>query len=1101
MNLPNFKILTLAVVFFSSISLDAYADEEALSKRDLVEIENRIENMNVYELNERREALIEEAAFLQAEQGSSQSPSRSKDISSRLSKISAELSSIQKALIGLGSIAVLSSLSDDGYDDNVPPVISLTGNATVTVELGTSYTDAGATANDAFHGSTPVTSSGSVNTNAVGSYQITYTATDLDGNTATATRTVNVVDTTNPVVTVTGANPATVELGETYTDAGATATDASGSVTVVTTGTVDTTTVGAYTLTYTSTDASGNSGTATRTVNVVDTTDPVVTVTGDNPATVELGDTYTDAGATATDASGSVTVVTTGTVDTTTVGAYTLTYTSTDASGNSGTATRTVNVTDTTAPAITVTGDNPATVELAGTYTDAGATATDASGDVTVVTTGTVDTTTVGEYTITYTSTDASGNAGTATRTVNVTDTVAPVVTVTGSATVTLELGGTYTDAGATATDASGDVTVVVSGETYLDQAGSEFVDAGTIGTYTITYTSTDASGNAGTATRTVNVVDTTAPVFTSSPNFEVLEGITNIGSVSVEQGTLATKTIPGTTRGQVTFTIDSSDISIGATSALLTFNYAQDYDSMYDEQGLLQYTAVVTATDPSGNATNQTITVNVLNDPNDDTGRENATGTGTETGSGTGTGTGTAGDAAPVITLTGGSTVTHELGDVYTDSYSVTDDYDPNVTVVVSGTVYLDQEGGSPYVDSGTIGTYTITYTATDDEDNTTTVTRTVNVVDTTAPVFLTGPNYEVLEGNLTIGIAAVEQSTRGTKLVPGTGRGIVEFDILAQDDIAIGKSSGILTFKYAQDYDSMYDEEGKLEYQTSIKATDPSGNVTIQNITVNVLNDPNDDTGRENATGTGTETGMGTGTGTGTAGDTAPTITLNGDATVTHELGDIYTDAGATATDDYDPNVTVVVSGTTFLDQGGGSEFVDSAVTGSYTITYTATDSEDNTSTATRTVNVVDTTAPVFTSSNVYSVLEGISNIGSVAVQQNTRATRHNPVSGDGRVTFSIVNDNYDGISANAISIDSSSALLTFNITTDYDSMYNNDDGSLDFTATVTATDASGNATDQRIFVTVLNDGNDDVGYAETATATNGSTATGTGTGTNEN
>jgi hypothetical protein len=36
----------------------------------------------------------------------------------------------------------------------------------------------------------------------VGSYTITYTATDLDNNTATATRTVNVVDTTSPVVTV-----------------------------------------------------------------------------------------------------------------------------------------------------------------------------------------------------------------------------------------------------------------------------------------------------------------------------------------------------------------------------------------------------------------------------------------------------------------------------------------------------------------------------------------------------------------------------------------------------------------------------------------------------------------------------------------------------------------------------------------------------------------------------------------------------------------------------------------------------------------------------------------------------------------------------------
>ena len=1027
MKLQNFKILTLAVVFFSSISLDVYADEEALSKRDLVEIENRVENMNAYELNERREALMEEAAFLQAEQGSSQSPTRSRAISSRLSEITAELSFIQKALIGLGSIAILNNLSDDGYDDNVPPVITITGNATVTVELGTSYTDAGATANDAFHGSTPVTSSGSVNTNAVGTYQITYTATDLDGNTATATRTVNVVDTTDPVVTVTGANPATAELGGTYTDAGATASDASGSVAVVTSGTVDTSTLGAYTLTYTATDASGNVGTATRTVNVVDTTAPAVTVTGDNPASVELG----------------------------------------------------------------------------GTYTDAGATATDASGDVTVVTTGTVDTATVGEYTLTYTSTDASGNAGTATRTVNVVDTTAPEVTVTGSATVTHELGDTYTDAGATATDLSGDVTVVVSGTTYLDQAGSEFVDAGTIGTYTITYTSTDASGNAGTATRTVNVVDTTAPVFTSSSSFEVLEGLKNIGYVTVKQDTLATKLIAGSGRGIVTFTIDSSDISIDSSSALLTFNKIPDYDSMYDEQGVLKYTAVVTATDPSGNATNQTITVNVLNDPNDDTGRENATGTGTETGMGTGTGTGTAGDTAPVITLTGGSTITHELGDVYTDSYSVTDDYDPNPTVVVSGTTFLDQEGGSPYVDSGTIGSYTITYTATDSEDNTSTATRTVNVVDTTAPVFTSSGNYEVLEGNLTIGAATVEQNTRATRHVPATGRGEIEWDILIQDDIAIDKSSGILTFKYAQDYDSMYDEQGKLEYTTLIKATDPSGNYTVQQITVNVLNDPNDDTGRENATGTGTATGMGTGTGTGTAGDTAPTITLNGSATVTHELGDIYTDPGATATDDYDPNVTVVVSGTTFLDQGGGSPYVDSGVTGTYTITYTATDSEDNTSTATRTVNVVDTTAPVFTSSGAYSVLEGITNIGYVTVEQSTRATRHNPVSGDGRVSFSLVNTGASNntAGANALSIDSSSALLTFNFTVDYDSMYNPDDGKLDFLATVTATDASGNATSKQIVVTVLNDGNDDVGYAETATATNGSTATGTGTGTNEN
>ena len=178
---------------------------------------------------------MSEQSQLLETQSSTQNPSTVKSTSGRLAEIRAELSAIQKALIAIVGVAALNSLSDDGYDDNVPPVITVNGSNPATVELGGTYTDAGATAMDAFHGSTPVTSSGNVDTSTVGSYTVTYTATDLDGNTATDTRTVNVVDTTAPVVTVTGDNPATVELGAEYTDAGATATDASGSVSVIST--------------------------------------------------------------------------------------------------------------------------------------------------------------------------------------------------------------------------------------------------------------------------------------------------------------------------------------------------------------------------------------------------------------------------------------------------------------------------------------------------------------------------------------------------------------------------------------------------------------------------------------------------------------------------------------------------------------------------------------------------------------------------------------------------------------------------------------------------------------------------------------------------
>lgn len=96
-------------------------------------------------------------------------------------------------------------------------------------------------------------------------------------------------DTVFPVITILGDNPATVELGSSYTDAGATS---DGGETVTTSGVVDTNSVGTYSITYTASDAAGNTSTATRTVNVVDTTAPVLTLAGDNPATVELGSTY-----------------------------------------------------------------------------------------------------------------------------------------------------------------------------------------------------------------------------------------------------------------------------------------------------------------------------------------------------------------------------------------------------------------------------------------------------------------------------------------------------------------------------------------------------------------------------------------------------------------------------------------------------------------------------------------------------------------------------------------------------------------------------------------------------------------------------------------
>ena len=83
------------------------------------------------------------------------------------------------------------------------------------------------------------------------------------------------------------------------------------------------------------------------------------------------------------------------------------------------------------------------------------------------------------------------------------------------------------------------------------------------------------------------------------------------------------------------------------------------------------------------------------------------------------------------------------------------------------------------------------------------------------------------------------------------------------------------------------------------------------------------------------------------------APVISLIGDAAVTHALGTDYTDAGATATDNVDGDITssITTSGT-----------VTTGTAGTYTITYSVSDSAGNAATqVTRTVTVADAGAPV--------------------------------------------------------------------------------------------------------------------------------------------
>jgi choice-of-anchor A domain-containing protein len=259
----------------------------------------------------------------------------------------------------------------------------------------------------------------------MGSTAVTLTCTDSQSQTASCTGAVTVGDVTPPAVTA-GTPNRTLQCnrGVSYTDlSDITASDlCSPPVTMARTGSVSMETPGTYVLTYSARDTAGNTGSATRTVNVVDTLAPSITLNGPANGTHECGSPYTDPGATANDACAgdlSPTLITSGPVNVFVPGNYTRNYSVTDPSGNDTTTSRAVTVHDTLVPQIQVL-PGPSMIECNGSpYVDPGATASDlCTGALTqrLSVSSNLDQSRSGQYTVTYRVADAAGNEGIAVR-------------------------------------------------------------------------------------------------------------------------------------------------------------------------------------------------------------------------------------------------------------------------------------------------------------------------------------------------------------------------------------------------------------------------------------------------------------------------------------------------------------------------------------------------------------------------------------------------------------------------------------------------------------------------------------------------------------
>ncbi|MBT1698108.1 HYR domain-containing protein [Fulvivirgaceae bacterium PWU4] len=818
-------------------------------------------------------------------------------------------------------------------NDNTPPVFSgcptdMTASANASCQAVVTWTPP--TATDVCPGAVNITSTHSPGaTFPLGQTTVTYTATDLKGNSSTCSFKVTVVDNTAPVFAgcptdITVSADASCQAVATWT--APTATDnCPGTVNITSTHTSGNTfPLGQTTVTYTATDFKGNSSTCSFKVTVVDNTAPVFAgcptdITVSANASCQAVVTWT--APTATDnCPGTVNITSTHTSGNTfSLGETTVTYTATDVKGNSSTCSFKVTVVDNTAPVfagcptdLTVSAD--ASCQAMVTWT--APTATDnCPGTVNITSTHTSGNTfPLGETTVTYTATDVKGNSATCSFKVTVVDNTAPVFAgcptdLTVSADASCQAVVTWTSP--TATDNCPGTVNITSTHT----SGNTFP----LGETTVTYTATDVKGNSSTCSFKVTVVDNTVPVFAGCPTDITVSADASCQAVVTWTAPTATDNCPGTVN------ITSSHSS-GATFALG------------------ETTVTYTATDVKGNNATCSFKVTVVDDtapvfagcPTDMTVSADAscqamvtwtapTATDHCPGTVNVTTTHNSGNTFPLGETTVTYTAVDAKGNTSTCSFKVTvvDDTAPvfagcptDITVsadascqaVVTWTAPTASDNcpgtvniTSTHTSGNTfaLGETTVTYTATDVKGNSATCSFKVTVVDDTAPVFSGCPTDMTVSADAACQAVVTWTAPTATDNCPGTVN--VTSTHSSGATFALGETMVIYT------------------------AVDAKGNTSTCSFKVTVVD------------------------------NTAPVLSgCPADMTVSADAGcqAVVTWTAPTATDNCPGTVNVTsthASGATFP-------------SGETTVTYTAVDVKGNTSTCSFKVTVVDNTAPVF-------------------------------------------------------------------------------------------------------------------------------------------
>ena len=519
--------------------------------------------------------------------------------------------------------------------------------------------------------------------------------------------------------------------------------------------------LGINTIIWTAVDGAGNMAIASQTVTIQDSTSPKISAMDDisleaksssqNLVTLTIPEIYDEVG---------VMSVTNDAPEVFPLGETIVTWTATDVIGNISNLSQSIILVDSTAPRIAFSEDliieasslEQNTLELVTPET---------SDDVEIssVTNDAPEVFPLGETIVTWTATDSSGNSSSQSYTITFVDTIIPEILISDETFEATIFGGTN---------------IPLEFPEIIDIQNTELTNDAPevfpLGETIVTWIATDSSGNSASATQTITVVDTTAPVvenldsltfeataqnanlveiplITASDNTEIIS-ITNDAPVLFEFGTTIINwsvvdiignqsvveqqiDIIDTTLPTITSPVDVEVEATSMENNLVEFGFAEASDQVEistitnDAPTVFPLGETIvtwTATDSSGNSASATQTITVVD------------------------------TTAPVIITPENvtSNATSKLNNIVElEQISVTDSI---------STVQITNNAPSYYEFGETI----VTWTATDSSGNSASVTQTITVVDTTAPVITTPQNIIVdavnTETLLEIGLATID-------------------------------------------------------------------------------------------------------------------------------------------------------------------------------------------------------------------------------------------------------------------------------------------------------------------------------------------------------